>query len=149
MIKAGAIDDTFHTHCAASSVFAALFTCFDRNADVGDAYVAAVLEAIIADISIFPDTDSDRVALYKLFTKLFGSVTLQIPEPASPFAWEQRASVNLSKVSPLARQAFLLASVESFRLGEIADILDVSESDAMHLLDTASQEISRQWQRIS
>ncbi|MGM4981965.1 response regulator [Rhizobiales bacterium] len=110
----------------------------------GDAYVAAVLEAIIADISIFPDTDNDRVALYKLFTKLFGSLTLQIPEPNSPYAWEQRASVNLSKVSPVARQAFLLASVESFRLGEIADILDVSESDTMHLLDAASQEISRQ-----
>ncbi|MFJ6323985.1 MULTISPECIES: response regulator [unclassified Rhizobium] len=110
----------------------------------GDAYVAAVLEAIITDISIFPDTDNDRVALYKLFTKLFGSVTLQIPEPTSPFAWEQRASVNLSKVSPRARQAFLLGSVESFRLGEIAEILDISESDAMRLLDTASQEISRQ-----
>ena len=110
----------------------------------GDAYVAAVLEAIITDISIFPDTDSDRVALYKLFTKLFGSVTLHITEPASPFAWEQRASVNLAKVSPLARQAFLLASVESFRLGEIAEILDISESDTMHLLDTASQEISQQ-----
>ncbi len=110
----------------------------------GDAYVAAVLEAIITDISIFPDTDSDRVALYKLFTKLFGSVTLQIPEPTSPFAWEQRASVNLSKVSPRARQAFLLGSVESFRLSEIAEILEISESDAMRLLDTASQEISRQ-----
>ncbi|MBB6484103.1 response regulator [Rhizobium lusitanum] len=110
----------------------------------GDAYVAAVLEAIITDISIFPDTDSDRVALYKLFTKLFGSVTLQIPEPTSPFAWEQRASVNLSKVSPRARQAFLLGSVESFRLDEIADILEITESEAMHLLDTASQEISRQ-----
>ncbi len=110
----------------------------------GDAYVAAVLEAIITDISIFPDTDSDRVALYKLFTKLFSSVMLQIPEPTSPFAWEQRASVNLSKVSPRARQAFLLGSVESFHLSEIAEILDVSESEAKHLLDTASQEISRQ-----
>ena len=110
----------------------------------GDAYVAAVLEAIITDISIFPDTDSDRVALYKLFTQLFSSVMLHISEPTSPFAWEQRASVNLSKVSPRARQAFLLGSVESFRLSEIAEILEISESDAMRLLDTASQEISRQ-----
>src|ERR1700712_2178289 len=59
----------------------------------GDAYVAAVLEAIIADISIFPDTSNDRVALYKLFTHLFGSTAVQIPEPTSPYAWEQRASV--------------------------------------------------------
>ena len=60
----------------------------------GDAYVAAVLEAIIADISIFPDTSNDRVALYKLFTRLFGSPAVQIPEPTSPYAWEQRATVN-------------------------------------------------------
>jgi DNA-directed RNA polymerase specialized sigma24 family protein len=110
----------------------------------GDAYVAAVLEAIIADLTIFPDTPNDRVALYKLFTKLFGSSAVQIPEPTSPYAWEQRASVNLAKVSPIARQAFLLASVENFRLGEIADILDVPETEAMQLLDKASQEISRQ-----
>ncbi|WP_454850611.1 response regulator [Rhizobium binxianense] len=110
----------------------------------GDAYVAAVLEAIIADLSIFPDTANDRVALYKLFTKLFGSTAVQIPEPTSPYAWEQRASLNLAKVSPLARQAFILASVENFRVSEIADILDLQERDVMNLLDKASQEISRQ-----
>ena len=103
----------------------------------GDAYVAAVLEAIIADLSIFPDTANDRVALYKLFTQLFGSTAIQIPDPVSPYAWEQRASVNLSRVSPVARQAFLLASVENFRLGEIAQILDVEEPEVVRLLDKA------------
>ncbi|TCL74519.1 response regulator [Rhizobium sp. BK251] len=110
----------------------------------GDAYVAAVLEAIISDISIFPDTENDRVALYKLFSKLFGSASIQIPEPISPFAWEQRASVNLAKVSPVARQAFILASVENFRLPEIANILEVEDEEVARLLETASQEISRQ-----
>ena len=33
----------------------------------GDALVAALLETIIADISIFPKASSDRIALYKLF----------------------------------------------------------------------------------
>ncbi len=110
----------------------------------GDAYVAAVLEAIIADISIFPQSSDDRVALYKLYTDLFGSTVVSIPEPVSPYAWEQRASVNLAKVSPLARQAFLLASVENFRIDEIAEIVSESEKDVFGLLDEASQEISRQ-----
>ena len=110
----------------------------------GDAYVAAVLEAIIADISIFPQTSNDRVALYKLYTSLFGSTVVSIPEPTSPYAWEQRASVNLSKVSPIARQTFLLASVENFRVDEIAEILGTDEKHVMVLLDEASQEISRQ-----
>jgi CheY-like chemotaxis protein len=110
----------------------------------GDAYVAAVLEAIIADISIFPDTSNDRVALYKLFTTLFGSSAVQVPEPTSPYAWEKRASVNLSKVSPVARQAFILASVENFRLPEISEILGFDEDETARLLDKASTEISRQ-----
>ncbi len=32
----------------------------------GDAYVAIVLEALIADVSAFPETSSDRVSLYRL-----------------------------------------------------------------------------------
>ena len=110
----------------------------------GDAYVAAVLEAIIADISIFPQSEDDRVSLYKLFTELFGSTAVSIPEPESPFAWEQRASVNLARVSPVARQAFLLASVEGFTIREIAKILSMDEQGAVKLLEQASEEISRQ-----
>lgn len=50
----------------------------------GDAYVAAVLEAIIADLSIFPDTANDRVALYKLFTQLFGSTAVRFQSRPRP-----------------------------------------------------------------
>ncbi|MFB2550105.1 response regulator [Ensifer soli] len=110
----------------------------------GDAYVAAVLEALIADISIFPETSSDRVGLFRLFTKLFGSSSVLVPEPVSPFAWEQRASLNLASVSPLPRQAFLLVSVEGFTPGEAADVLEVDADRMAHLIDRASQEISRQ-----
>ncbi|WP_377290343.1 response regulator [Rhizobium sp. SG2393] len=110
----------------------------------GDAYVAAVLEALIADISIFPDSDNDRVALFRLFTKLYGQTSLDIPEPVSPFAWEQRASLNLASVSPLARQAFLLVAVEGFQPAEAADILDIDARQISSVLDRASHEISRQ-----
>ena len=47
----------------------------------GDAYVAAVLEALITDVSIFPEASNDRVALFQLYTKLFGSSSVLIPEP--------------------------------------------------------------------
>jgi DNA-directed RNA polymerase specialized sigma24 family protein len=110
----------------------------------GDAYVAAVLEALIADVSIFPEASNDRVALFQLYTKLFGSSSVLIPEPVSPFAWEKRASINLASVSPLARQAFLLVSVEGFRTSEAAEVLDTDESGMNQLLERASEEISRQ-----
>ncbi|WP_426122150.1 response regulator [Pararhizobium sp. PWRC1-1] len=110
----------------------------------GDAYVAAVLEALIADVTIFPEASNDRVALFQLYTKLFGSSSVLIPEPVSPFAWEKRASINLASVSPLARQAFLLVSVEGFRTSEAAEVLSITESGMNQLLERASEEISRQ-----
>ena len=80
----------------------------------GDAYVAAALETLISDVSAFPEASSDRIALFKLFSKLFGSTAVDIPDVESPFAWEKRAAANLQIISPLARQAFLLVAIEGF-----------------------------------
>ncbi len=110
----------------------------------GDAYVAAVLEALIADVSSFPDGSNDRVSLYKLFAKIFGSTDIEIPSGESPFAWEQRATANLSIIPSVARQAFLLASVEGFSPSEIAQVLSVDADRVGDLLQEASQGISSQ-----
>lgn len=110
----------------------------------GDAYVAATLEALIADVSLFPETSSDRVSLYKLFSSLLRSTAIEIPEPESPFAWEKRAAANLAKVRPIARQAFLLTSVESFSPTETAQILGLKEADVDAHLVEAAEDISRQ-----
>ena len=42
----------------------------------GDAYVTALLEAMIEDVSIFPDHGKDRVQLYKLFIELFDKLNI-------------------------------------------------------------------------
>ena len=110
----------------------------------GDAYVSAVLEALIADVSIFPKATDDRVALYKLFAGLYGSLNIDVWDNPSPFAWEQRAAANLQSIPPVPRQAFLLASVEGFQPVEVAEILDMPENMIHDLLDRASTEISRQ-----
>src|SRR5690606_1789048 len=80
----------------------------------GDALVAATLEAIIADVSVFPKLSSDRIALYYVFTKLFTSVSIRVPESEGSSGWESRAAANLSALAPLPRQAFLLVAVEGF-----------------------------------
>jgi DNA-directed RNA polymerase specialized sigma24 family protein len=110
----------------------------------GDAYVAATLEALIADISLFPEASNDRIALYKLFSALFSSSAVKVPEPTSTFAWEKRAANNLANLAPRPRQAFLLVAVEGFSHGQAAEILSVSEAEFASLLDEASIEISRQ-----
>jgi DNA-directed RNA polymerase specialized sigma24 family protein len=110
----------------------------------GDALVAATLEAIIADTSIFPDASTDKIALFKLFAKLFDTVDVRIPDETPASAWEQRAIANLSALAPQPRQAFLLVAVEGFDLDETAEILEVDEAGVNRLLSTASEEISRQ-----
>jgi DNA-directed RNA polymerase specialized sigma24 family protein len=110
----------------------------------GDAYVAATLEALIGDTSIFPEASSDRIALYKLFSALFSSSSIKIPQPASNYAWEQRAAMNLGNIAPRPRQAFLLVAVEGFTHEQAAEVLGVSDEEFASLLDEASVEISRQ-----
>jgi CheY-like chemotaxis protein len=110
----------------------------------GDAYVAATLETLIADISLFPEASSDRIAIYKLFSALFSSSAVTIPSPVSSFIWEQRAASNLANLAPRPRQAFLLVAVEGFTNDQAAEILDVSAEDFTQLLREASTDISRQ-----
>ena len=110
----------------------------------GDAYVAATLEALIADVSIFPEASNDRISLYKLFSKLFTSSAVNIPAPQPHFVWEQRAARNLASLSPKPRQAFLLVAVEGFTNDQAAEILDVSNDEFTDLINQASREISSQ-----
>lgn len=110
----------------------------------GDAHVAAMLEALIADTTLFPEASGDRIAIYRLFSQTFVGRRISIQEPDSPFAWEKRAARNLARVSPRARQAFLLKAVEDFTVRQVAEILDVTEEEAILLLGRAGEEISAQ-----
>lgn len=110
----------------------------------GDALVAAMLEALISDVSIFPKASTERIALYKVFAKLFTSVVLRVPSEMPNSAWERSAVTNLASLAPRARQAFLLVAVEGFNEEEGAEILDMSPKAFGDLLIEASNEISRQ-----
>ncbi|WP_394690600.1 response regulator [Hoeflea sp.] len=110
----------------------------------GDAFVAATLEALIADISIFPDASSDRVSLYRLYSQLFDKLSVPLSANDTPFGWEKKAAANLEAVTPQARKAFLLVAVEGFDLNQAAEILGVDNAGLSELLDTASHEISTQ-----
>ena len=110
----------------------------------GDAFVAATLQAMIADVSLFPDNGSDRVSLYKLFSDLYRSANVEVPLADSPFGWESRAQANLQNVPPAPRQAFLLSAVEDFNPEEIATVLGVDIDAVPGLLSEASELISKQ-----
>ncbi|GAA5102219.1 response regulator [Bartonella acomydis] len=110
----------------------------------GDAYVSAMLEALIADISIFPQKSSDRIGTYWLFCHLFDQTTPNIPEPLPQFGLEQKTSAKLSYLTPRARQAFLLIAVEGFNEQEASEIMSLDAKEFRKLLSQASTDISQQ-----
>ncbi|MES2601102.1 MAG: response regulator [Pseudomonadota bacterium] len=106
----------------------------------GDAYVAAMLEALLQDPSLLEEKHGPRVGLFRLFTQIWNSVSLNetADKGSAPVASEQR----LSSLTALARQAFLLLSLEGFAEAEVAHILDTDVTNVRELADTAGRELA-------
>ena len=110
----------------------------------GDAYVAATLEAILADPDCFDAELDPKVALYKLFLRGWRDIPLNNHVDPPAFGDETGANRNLAAISLEPRMAFLLSAVESFSPREIAQVLDCPEDTARDLIDRAGREISEQ-----
>ena len=110
----------------------------------GDAYVAALLETLIADPRILPSGLDTRTGLYRVLCDLWQSLDVNLKVNAPAEAWERQASRRLESLAPRPRQAFLLVSVEGFSIDEAAQILDVSADEVVRLIDQVSAEIARQ-----
>lgn len=108
----------------------------------GDAYVVAMLEALVLDPASFPREVQPRIGLYRMFLKLWSSVGLNTM--GSIDFERSSAERNLEALTPRPRQAFLLRTVEGFSLEEVALVMDVSAADAANLVQTAGQEIAEQ-----
>jgi CheY-like chemotaxis protein len=106
----------------------------------GDSYVAAALEALIADRSIIEDARGPRVALYRLFTKIWNSVSVNSADiPADPsLPGEQK----LAHITPLPRQAFLLVALEGFSEPDAAHILDIDVVKLRALVEESGRELA-------
>ena len=108
----------------------------------GDAYVVSTLEALIADPSVFPSDCATRPGLYRVFMKLWTSVSLN--NLANADADIPAVQRNLNQLTPRSRQAFLLRTVEGFTLEDVATILDVDDSEVTQLIHDAGREIALQ-----
>ena len=117
--------------------FARLLT---GSQQAGDAAVARVLQVIAADPSNFPDCPPPW-ALPKLSEPSDAQEPRHGPQPG---LIGDTATRSLAALTPEARQAFLLTSVEGFQRVETAAIMQVSERRVDQLLATAGAEIGRQ-----
>lgn len=111
----------------------------------GDAYVLATLEAIVADPSEFADTTDLKVALYRLFLKVWRAMPVNGHVDQLNFSSDERgAQRNLEAIPLQPRVAFLLSSLEGFETSEVARAMDCSAEEAAQLIDQAGKEISNQ-----
>src|SRR3979411_2812137 len=109
------------------------------NQASGDAYVGAMLEALLQDPSLLDEQHGPRAGLFRLFTQIWNSVSLNDdPDVATlPMPSERR----LSNITPLPRQAFLLLSLEGFSEEEVAYVLGTDVAETRKLSDSRRREM--------
>src|ERR1700674_4711043 len=109
------------------------------NQASGDAYVGAMLEALLQDPSLLDEQHGPRAGLFRLFTQIWNSVALNDDAEVTtlPMPPERR----LSNITPLPRQAFLLLSLEGFSEEE-GFILGKDVAETRRLADAAGREMA-------
>lgn len=110
----------------------------------GDAYVAAMLQAIIADNSLLSLNSDTKTSLYATLCRVWGSSALDPPIGKTPTQadWEMSVQQKLNSLSGQARQVFLLKTVEGFSKAEIARIVGKNEAEVSALHARANDEIA-------
>jgi CheY-like chemotaxis protein/DNA-directed RNA polymerase specialized sigma24 family protein len=108
----------------------------------GDAYVVALLTALIDNPSMFSLQLDPKNALYRIFLTIWNSVDVNtFPN----FSLERSEALRgLQTLTPMPRQAFLLLAVEGFDAEAIAEILDTDIADVIVLIAAADHEIANQ-----
>ncbi len=106
----------------------------------GDAYVAATLEALIHDPSVLENGSSTRIALYRIFTKIWNSVALNGKTGAAGYA--QPVERHLAQIAPRPRQAFLLVALEGLSEDDAAKVLDVDVPTLRELVEDSGRELA-------
>jgi DNA-directed RNA polymerase specialized sigma24 family protein/CheY-like chemotaxis protein len=106
----------------------------------GDAYVAATLESLIASPNMLQNGSSSRVALYRLFTRIWNSVPVngKADHATALLPPEQ----HLTQITPRPRQAFLLVALEGFTEEEAAEVLDCDLPTLRGLVEESGRELA-------
>lgn len=106
----------------------------------GDAYVGALLEALVQDASLLDYKYGPRAGLFRLFTNIWNTVSIN--ETSEVTTFPVPTEVRLSSISPLPRQVFLLLSLEGFSDEEVGYILGQNVDQIRELADKAGREMA-------
>jgi len=106
----------------------------------GDAYVAATLESLIASPEMLAEGANSRVALYRLFTKIWGSLAVNgKPEAGDSVLPPEQ---HITQITPRPRQAFLLVALEGFSEEDAAQILGCDLTTLRNLVEESGRELA-------
>lgn len=110
----------------------------------GDAYVVAMLEALVADNGLFRTDVAPKVATYAAFIRIWEALPINQKAETLELGSGTIADRRIETLTPKPRQAFLLAALEDFSTKDIAEILDIDEANVRGLVDQAGHEIAQQ-----
>jgi CheY-like chemotaxis protein len=110
----------------------------------GDAYVREMLEAVLADEALKAELAGGRVPLYRAFSKVWASASGAVAGGEATSEHEAGAQARLGAITPPARQALLLTTLEDFTPAEAAQILDREPAEIEALVAEAIAEIDRE-----
>jgi CheY-like chemotaxis protein len=108
----------------------------------GDAYVRALLEAMLEGNVALRDDIPPRIALYRLFHEFWSASmprTMETDTVAELSAVEQR----LQALQPCKREALLLTAVEGFFVHEAAIVLDIPADEVENAIAATLRAIDR------
>ena len=109
--------------------------------DSGDAYVTTTIQALIAEPGLLKAAASPKVALYKTFTGIWNSVSLN-NDGGTRAESGLAADRHLSQITPQARQAFLLMALEGFSESHAAEILDTDVETLRKYVEQSGRELA-------
>ena len=97
----------------------------------GDQYAAATLEAVLQDRDTFDQALEPRVALFKAFHLIWASAGAPTKSPGEDLPkLEAAAQDHMAALTPNAREALLLNTIEGFDHRQIAQIMQVEPGEA-------------------
>ena len=111
---------------------------------LGDGYVRATLEAVVADPDLLVKTDNLRVDLYKIFHDIWSAANGNpVVNSGIENVIEKKVQENLAVVTPPSRLALLLTTLEEFDDEQAAVIMSVTSAEVRALAKAAIVDIER------
>lgn len=105
----------------------------------GDSYAAATLEAILEDRSVAEEASTVKIGVYKVFHSIWLSSGAPVEDKETGL--RAAAQKHLSKLTANTREALLLHTIEEFSVSAVAEIMQIEQSEADHLITVARREM--------